>query len=232
MRIRTLFMTAVACVCSVAVAEPAQAASVTHDYEMNESSGATVMHDTGSVRVNGHIGSDVTTQAAFGGAVGYRFPFNQSTADPAHLVTVPDNVSLDPESANYSLQVRYRTTNKSGNLNIVQKGQGTTAGGQVKVQQDAGIPNCIFRGSSGKLSVAGPASVADGAWHTLRCIRTRSALDLYIDSVHVDHKQGSTGKLDNVSPLSIAGKPRCDIVTISCDYFDGDIDYLRIQKGF
>ncbi|MBI5089945.1 MAG: PKD domain-containing protein, partial [Actinobacteria bacterium] len=31
--------------------------------------------------------------------------------------------------------------------------------------------------------------------------------------------------------LTIGGKPECDQVTVTCDYFTGDIDWVRIEKG-
>jgi hypothetical protein len=77
------------------------ATSVTHDYEMNEPAGATVMKDTGTTPVNGKIGSGVTTGVHVSGATAYRFPFlkpNTPPAHPEHLVNVPDSASVDPET--------------------------------------------------------------------------------------------------------------------------------------
>jgi len=31
-------------------------------------------------------------------------------------------------------------------------------------------------------------------------------------------------------PFTIGGKTECDQITITCDYFVGDIDYVRISK--
>ena len=42
--------------------------------------------------------------------------------------------------------------------------------------------------------------------------------------------KGSTGKISNTRPISIAGKLNCDQVTTTCDYFTGDIDYVKITN--
>jgi concanavalin A-like lectin/glucanase superfamily protein len=65
----------------------------------------------------------------------------------------------------------------------------------------------------------------------LRCVRTTSAVDFYVDGVRVGHKNGVSGNLDNTFPLIIGGKPKCDQVKVTCDYFSGDIDYVKIDKG-
>jgi hypothetical protein len=40
---------------------------------------------------------------------------------------------------------------------------------------------------------------------------------------------GKTGIISNNVPLTIGGKSQCDQVTITCDYFAGDIDSVLIQ---
>ena len=44
-------------------------------------------------------------------------------------------------------------------------------------------------------------------------------------------QNGSTGTIDNAIPMTVGGKINCDQITVTCDYFSGDIDYLRIYKG-
>ena len=211
---------------------PVGATSVTHDYEMNEPAGATVMHDTGTTPVNGQIGSEVKTGVSYSGAKGYRFPYlrpNTPPAHPEHLVNIPDAPSVDPGKANYSIEIRYRTTHKFGNL--IQKGQAQTPGGQIKIQLPKGRPSCYYKGSAGRVGTGGPAPLNDGNWHVLRCVRTSSAVDFYVDGAHVGHKNGVSGNLDNSFPMTIGGKPKCDQIKVTCDYFAGDVDYVRIQKG-
>ena len=39
------------------------------------------------------------------------------------------------------------------------------------------------------------------------------------------------GRIDNKLPMTIAGKSKCDGVRVSCDYFVGDMDYVKITRG-
>ncbi len=218
-----------------ALAQPVTAASVTHDYEMNEARGATgagAMKDTGATRVDGDIGSEVTTGVWYSGAKAYRFGYlkpNTPPAHPQHLVTIPDDPSVDPGTAAYSIEIRYRTTHAFGNL--IQKGQATTRGGQIKIQLPKGRPTCYFKGSSGRVGTGGPAAIDDGQWHVLLCTRTASAVELYVDGKRVGRKNGVSGDIDNTYPMSVGGKPSCDQVKVTCDYFAGDVDYVRLTKG-
>jgi hypothetical protein len=220
----------------LALATPAVAdTSYTHDYEMNEppgTTGAGAMVDTGSTPVNGDIGSEVSTGVVSNGAVAYRFPYlrpNTPPAHPEHLVHIPDGPSVDPGNDDYSLEIRYRTTHKFGNL--IQKGQAQTPGGQIKIQLPKGRPTCYFKGSLGRVGTGAKVPLNDGAWHTLRCVRTTSAVDFYVDGVRVGHKNGQSGNLDNSFDMTVGGKPKCDQVKVTCDYFVGDVDYVRITKG-
>jgi hypothetical protein len=199
---------------------------------MNEADGATEMLDDLLPPLNGIIGTEVKVGVVYEGATAYRFPRlapNTPPAHPEHLVTIPDDPSLDPGDDDYSIEIRYRNKNKFGNL--IQKGQATTKGGQIKIQLPQGRPSCYYKGALGRVGAGSPTPLLDGAWHTLRCTRTASAVDFYVDGVRVGHKNGASGTIDNTSPMSIGGKPNCDQVKITCDYFGGDVDYVSISKG-
>lgn len=216
-----------------AAATPAPADAVVAQWDMNEPPGATVMTDSGTAGLDGHIGSEVITGITFDGATGYRFPRlqpNTPPAHPEHLVSVADNPFLDPGDASfYAVEIRYRTTNKFGNL--IQKGQSGARGGQFKIQLPKGRPSCYFKGPLGRVGTGAPSPINDGAWHVLRCEHTATSTTFYVDGVRVGRKNGMTGTIDNKVALTIAGKPNCDQIEITCDYFGGDIDYVRIEKG-
>lgn len=236
MKLKRFAVFAASLTCAAAtVAVPAHAdTQYTHDYEMDEPFPATVMTDSGSSPVDGVIGHEVITHVQYDGAIGYRFPRltpNQPPAHPEHLVTIPDEPSVDPGMDDYSMEIRYRTTNKFGNL--IQKGQATTSGGQMKIQLPKGRPSCYYKGSAGRVGIGAPASMTlnDGAWHTLKCTRTATQVQLYVDGQLVGRKNGVSGNIDNTFPISIGGKPKCDQIKVTCDYFGGDVDYVRIIKG-
>jgi hypothetical protein len=222
---------------ALALALPANAASfpLATNLQMNEGPGASTAVDSSGNGLNGVVGSHVQTGVALtGGGIGYRFPYikpNTPPPDPAHLVTIPHNDRLNPGTGNFAVEIRMRTTHSFGN--VIQKGQSGSKGGYWKFQQPSGKITCLFRGSAGS-STAGAGStvrVNDGNWHTVRCERTSSSVTMYIDGQRTGRNTNPTGTIANTRPVTIAGKGTCDQVEITCDYFSGDIDYVKIEKS-
>jgi hypothetical protein len=203
-------------------------------WQMNELAGSRTMADSSRNGINGTIGAHVLVGTALsGGGTGYRFPYlkpNTPPADPEHVVRVPHNSRLNPGSGNFAVELRLRTTHSFGN--VMQKGQAGAAGGYWKLQQPSGKISCLFRGVVGSSTASsGTVRVNDGAWHTVRCERTSSSVIMRVDGVVTGRNFNATGSIANTKPLSIAGKLNCDQVTITCDYFAGDIDYIKIQTS-
>jgi Laminin G domain len=222
---------------ALALAVPANAASfpLATSLQMNEGAGATTAVDSSGNGLSGVVGSHVQTGVALtGGGTGYRFPYlrpNTPPADPEHLVTIPHNDRLNPGTGNFAVEIRMRTTHSFGN--VIQKGQAGSKGGYWKFEQPSGKITCLFRGSAGS-SAAGAGStvrVNDGNWHTVRCERTASMVTMTIDGVVTGRNRNATGTIANTRPVTIAGKGNCDQVAITCDYFSGDIDYVKIEKS-
>jgi hypothetical protein len=204
------------------------------DWEMNEGPGAKVMVDT-SGHVNGTIGSAVKTGVNTMGATAYEWPFTSPTAPPAkpERLVQASSATLNPGAGSYTVTLRYKTTKHFGN--IVQKGQAGSPGGYFKLENPGGHLNCVFRGtnSSGNFlrkAVESPAVLSNGAWHVAVCTRTATRLTLTIDGSVVATAKGSSGTISNPRPITIGGKLACDQVKTSCDYFTGDIDYIRITN--
>jgi hypothetical protein len=226
---------------TAATATPLPAAlavgTLTADYEMNEPVGSTVMTDSSGFGLNGSIVS--TTQlktgwVSYDGAIGYhwvRRPPADPPAAPERIIQVPDNLNLEPGDATvtFTIEMRFRTSNKFGN--VVQKGQATTRGGQWKIQNPQGRPSCLFKGSLRRVATRVPVAINDDLWHVLTCVRTPTRVTALVDGVEVNHQNGSTGSIDNAFPMTVGGKIECDQITVTCDYYSGDIDYIRIYKG-
>jgi PKD repeat protein len=202
-------------------------------WEMNEPPGARVMNDGGPFGLDGDIGTAVQTGAVYTGAAGYRWSNTQPNAAPAkpeRLVTVATDDHLDPGAGDYAVEFRYRTTRNFGN--VVQKGQNATPGGYFKFEQPRGFMTCLFKGGNGQQrAVRSPIATNDGNWHTIRCERTATYVRLFVDGVQVARLNGPTGTIANTRPLSIGGKSNCDQIRVTCDYFVGDIDYVKIEKA-
>lgn len=214
--------------------EPVEAAtSVVGLWELNEAPGATTMFDSGPYGFHGVVGSAIQTGATFAGSTGYRWAFVSPTLPPAkpeRIAYVPSSSRLNPDSGDYAIEFRYRTTRSFGN--IVQKGQNGTRGGYFKFEQPNGYITCLFKGGNGQQrAVRSPVKTNDGNWHTIRCERTATYIRLFVDGVQVRRLNGPTGNIANTQRVSIGGKSNCDQITTTCDYFTGDIDYVKIEKA-
>ncbi|MGB3187484.1 MAG: laminin G domain-containing protein [Ornithinimicrobium sp.] len=201
-------------------------------WEMNEARDATTMTDASGNGRHGVIGDDVITKAWTGDGRGYRWTHTSPTAPPAkpeRLVTVPDHPSLDPGAGIYSVSFRFQTTRKFGNY--LQKGQAQTPGGQMKVQGPKGRVGCLFKGSKGRSATSSITPLNDGEWHVVTCRKDSQGVTMYVDGEFRNRNRRDPGFIDNNFPFTIGGKPKCDQVKVTCDYFVGKMDWVRIDAG-
>jgi PKD repeat protein len=229
---------------AVGLALPQQAAvaaadHVVADWELNEGAGATVAVDSS---VNGLDGAIDPTAADHGLHIGvtegpdtfYHWDNRCPTCMPVEeqrVVQIPENDMLDiPDpTVTYQLEFRFRTNKPFGNY--MQKGHSSTIGGQIKVQAPGGIVQCLFKGADGtRVGTGSDVALDDNLWHTVQCIRTETQVKEFVDGVRVAVKNGSTGAIDNNKAFTIGGKNNCDQVAITCDYFVGDIDYVKVSN--
>lgn len=241
-RLRTadaLIVVMAAGVLAIGAATPAGAAATTvlADWQMDESAGAQTMVDGSGNGIDGAIGSAVITGVVVDGATGYRWPFtkpNEPPAKPERLVQVSDG-PLNPGTGDFAVTVRFRLTNSFGN--IIQKGQSGAKGGYFKWEIPNGRLTCLFKGVGGgggflvRTVNSGSTRLNDGAWHTVRCERTSGGVTMTIDGTITRTTNGWSGNISNNVPLTIGGKLNCNQTTITCDYFTGNIDFVRIDTG-
>jgi Concanavalin A-like lectin/glucanases superfamily len=219
--------------------------SLVADWEMNEPHNARVMSDSTKNDNDGTIpsGTAITTGNSDSSAPSGFYRWSNhcpacAPADPSRVISVPDaaNGSLDipdPQQT-YTLVFRFRTTHGFGNF--MQKGQSTTRGGQIKVQAPKGNVQCLFKGADGVRVGTGWGAqkppLDDGQWHTVTCVHTATQVREYVDNFPKPViKNGVTGPIDNRSPMTIGGKLNCDQVSTTCDYFSGDMDFVKIYRG-
>jgi hypothetical protein len=208
------------------------------DWQMNEPLGATTMVDSSGNGINGSIGTAIRTGPFDTTTSGYHWSStnpNGYPAKPDRLVQVP-NDRLNPGTRDYAVTVRFRTTHSYGNM--IQKGQSETPGGYFKWEIPSGKLMCLYRSRDskgnliGQKAVTAPTPLNDGVWHTVRCEKTVDRVTMTIDGTTVVRSSRSTiGPIGNTMPLTIGGKVACDQVKVTCDYFAGDIDWVRIEAS-
>ena len=214
-------------------------AQVIAQWEMNDARSARTMPDSSGNGFTGTIGNRVTTGISTGTGLAYNFPGPASGYDPGRLVTIPDNPALDPGTAPYAVTLRFRTPNSEPN--IVQKGQSGQTGGFWKFVLKKGYPRCHFRDENNRTKAIGfvdmgrAYKVDDNQWHTVRCERTatgtRVTLNYGEPNAVSKFIRGTIGRIDNKRPFLIGGKLDCATAGVGCDYFRGQIDYVRVEKG-
>jgi hypothetical protein len=223
---------------ALVVAAPASNASaavaattVVADYEMNEAPGSTVLVDGSGNGFNGHIGAAVTPNGS-----SHHFDLRSHTsgtpATPEHLDTVPSRPGLNPGSRNYAITLRLRWAGPLPDVNLVQKGQGASRG--WKIESATGHVRCQFLGTLGQVTLKSidftSKTWADGNWHIVTCARIGNVASLRIDGQLIGSRTKDVGDITNTWPISIAGKTQCDNVKVWCDYWSGDMDYIRITS--
>lgn len=216
---------------TTAITGASAAANSVLDLGLNEPTGSTTAVDSSGLHHDGAIGSHVVMNGQYA-----RFDrHSPSEGIPyglAHLITIPDAAdgSLDPGSGKFSVELKYRTKENFGN--VLQKGQTHTVGGQVKFQQPRGKMTCMFKTPQGTATAgSGATPLNDNLWHTVRCDRTPTSVTMYVDGIRTGSSFNTTGTLNNTKPWTIGGKSECNAIQVTCDYFAGDIDYVKITKG-
>lgn len=236
---RGLIITAVLTTMAMPVAAAGTAGSLTGAaaapvaiWEMNEPRGATTLLDSSGNGRDGQVGTLVKTGISNDTGSGYRWPWarpNTPPAQPERLVAIGDDTGLDPGDDVYSISFRFKTHVSFGNY--LQKGQATTAGGQIKVQAPKGVVNCMFKGSAGRSSIGSKTPLNDNLWHVVTCRRDAAGVTMYVDGEFRSRNRKPSGHIDNSYPFTIGGKPNCDQVKVTCDYFVGEMDWVRVDRG-
>lgn len=179
-------------------------------------------------------GSTRIIARATGRAVAFPGRCNRSRC-PRAVLQVPHAADLNPGSAPFmfgaTVKLARRQTSKG--QNVLQKGY-NTAGSQYKLQIDgfAGRPSCVLVGRHRPgvrpaIRIAkSNRTVADGAWHSIACRRTRTQLTIVIDGAVRGRTWVPAGlSVVNNRPLSIGGKGAYQ----DNDQFQGAVDDVWVS---
>lgn len=242
MRRATSFI-AIGFVLGLLPAAPSQASSpsaslagpvVVAAWEMSEDNGDPLMLDSSGHGNHGVVGDDALAEGLSRGGGIYSWSLRCPSCPPAapsRVVQVPDSDLLDvPDpSVGWTAEIRFKTPKGYGNL--MQKGQARSPGGQFKFEHPGGRARCVWIGSNGYFDLRSTIQTNDNKWHVAQCVHNQSSIEMWIDGVKIASRNVRTGAINNTKPFVVGGKSRCDNVQISCDYYTGQIDYIRITRG-
>jgi hypothetical protein len=220
-----------------AVAAEKQIPTPVATYKMNELPRQTVLHDSAENRLHGIIGNKIERNGRY-------FHFTKVPRDHPLDVERTARVysdDLNPGDQNFAITWKQRTTKKLLSANVVQKGQGSPAGGMFKIKNGMhGNPwlrvSCFWRGSNGGAFTESTPGMdfRDGKWHIIRCARIAGVgVVMRVDGVIVD-RDSDPGMIANSWPVSIGGNStNCEDVGTDrrhCNYWAGDLAWMRFTR--
>ncbi|GAA2892641.1 hypothetical protein Acy02nite_62920 [Actinoplanes cyaneus] len=182
--------------------------------------------------VSGHGGRIRPVAHGTGAAIAFP-PRCERIICPHVALQSPRSADLNPGKRDlaYGADVLLAPDQTSKGQNVVQKGYSKTSS-QYKLQIDgaAGQPSCVLvdERRPGIRMVRSSVTAADGRWHVVRCERSGSRFDIYVDGV----LRGRTRipadlSVANNRPLSIGGKG----AYFDNDQFNGALDNVWVHIG-
>ena len=194
----------------------AHAATTVALWHMNETSGTSMFDSARS-----HTGTLHNVKLGLPGFSGFAYGFNGSSSS----VSVPTASDLNPGGANISVTIHLKTTNlpPPEDWDLFRKGYFETKGGEWKVEYyPSGQASCGFKGGKDSEIIAGP-KLNNGAWHTITCVKTGSAISLTVDGKTFS-QSAKVGSIANTAPVVIGARP-------GSEFFKGSLDEASIQIG-
>jgi Concanavalin A-like lectin/glucanases superfamily len=209
---------ALACVIAGLGAQSAFAATTVALWHMNETAG-TAMRDS----ARSHTGSRHNVTLGVPGFSGTAYRFNGSSS----YVSVPSASDLNSGTANLTLTIHLKTTSlpPPEDWDLIRKGYSTTRGGEWKVEYyPSGQASCGFAGSGGYAELRTGPSLNNGRWHTIRCVKTSSAIRLIVDGATYS-KAASLGSIANSAAIVVGAYP-------GSEFFKGSLDEASVAIGY
>jgi hypothetical protein len=155
---------------------------------------------------------------------GHAYSFNGETS---HVV-VPSASSLNPARATFKVRVRVKfgtPPEKHHDYDLLRKGMAGTPNGFYKLEvTHRGRARCVMGGFLQTATLAKGPDLADGRWHTLKCLKTSRLVRLKIDG-NAYECRAEVGHIWNGAALTLGFRKG------GSDYYKGFMDDVRIGRG-
>ncbi|HEX2103934.1 MAG TPA: LamG-like jellyroll fold domain-containing protein [Solirubrobacteraceae bacterium] len=202
-------------------APPAAGAATVGLWHMDETTGATMADSAGTN--HGRLRRvDLGVPGFLGTAFGFR--------GVGSIATVASSAALNPGAAPFTATVRFLTNGapNDDSADMMRKGLSTNAKTYWKMEvrpYDSGTRariRCYFQGSRRNASVYSSGNIADGAWHTVQCLKQNRIVGVIVDG-KLRTKAARVGSISNGAALTLGAKSRSD------DAFGGLLDEAALD---
>lgn len=199
--------------------------TVAAQWNMNETSGTTMFDSSGNNN-NGTLQGPVQMGVAGPTGQGTAYGFSGKSD-----VDVPSSPTLVAGSANIDMAFWLKTTNlpATGDYDLVRMGDYPAQEYKVELLSSNQIA-CTYHGSSSSNNATGGANLNNGQWHYVQCVKTASAIQVWIDGVLVHSTSAVIGSVSPPSDLYVGahGSPG---TAAGFDWYQGDLDDVSITFG-
>ena len=199
--------------------------TVAAQWNMNETSGTTMFDSSGNNN-NGTLQGPVQMGVAGPTGRGTAYSFSGKSD-----VDVPSSPTLVAGSANIDMAFWLKTTNlpATGDYDLVRMGDYPAQEYKVELLSSNQIA-CTYHGSSSSNNATGGANLNNGQWHYVQCVKTASAIQVWIDGVLVHSTSAVIGSVSPPSDLYVGahGSPG---TAAGFDWYQGDLDDVSITFG-
>jgi hypothetical protein len=192
---------------------------------MDETSGTTMIDSSGNDN-NGTLYGPVQVGVPGGPGHGTAYSFSGKSD-----VDVPYSPTLVAGSANIDISFWFNTTNlpANGDYDLVRMGDYPAQEYKVELLKSNQIA-CTYHGSSSSSNATGGANLNDGQWHYVQCIKTDSAIQVWIDGVLVHSTSAVIGSVSPPSDVNVGahGNPGS---AAGYDWYQGELDDVSLSFG-
>ncbi|HEY7074326.1 MAG TPA: LamG-like jellyroll fold domain-containing protein [Solirubrobacteraceae bacterium] len=186
------------------------------------------MNDSGSTMTDSaghHNGTLHAVSTGLAGFSGTAFGFNGTSS----YVTVPQAGDLSAVDQNVTLTIHMKTPvlppSTVDDWDVIRSAGGYYDGDEYKMEYAPdGTAHCSFKGSGGYLEVVSSPSkpLADGNWHTIQCVKTKTAVETVVDGTVYSHRV-TIGTIDITRGMIVGAHSNTAGVGTS-EFYDGALD--------
>ena len=204
---------------------------------MNEAAGIDGDADSSGNGLNGIIDpTGVQTGATFDGATGYNWvrrppePSRRRRAGAHHPGAGQHRTSS--RATPRRSRSRSATAPRRSSATSSRRARPRRAAASGRSRTRRASRRACSRARSARSATGAKTAINDNQWHILTCVLTSTARDDVRRRRRAQPpERRRRARSTTAIPMTVGGKIDCDQIEVTCDYFSGQIDYVKITKS-